>query len=403
MSAVSYEERFRVKRPGPGGLPAAAWPFFVATMLAAGIAAVAASLTQHGDIRWLDFVLLIVAGAVAQTLAIHTPANQVFHTGLAFTVAAALVLPPAAVVVVCIAQHLPEWLRQRYAWYIQTFNIANFSLSGLVAWGVRDAAARFGLDTGLPGTTGVAVTAATGLVFVLVNRLLLARMLKLARGHQLKATGLFDVDSFVTDLVLAAIGVGMALTLLIEPAAAPIAALPLILIHRGLVVPSLRALALKDHKTGLLNARGIEEAAREELTRARRFCRPMSLLMIDLDDLRGVNNRHGHLVGDAVLSAVADALQAELREYDLCARFGGDEFMVVLPEIGLEEARAVVDRIQTRIADSRVETSKGETVGFAVSIGAATRLDGDRSVDDLIGRADDVMYAAKREVSSRGA
>jgi diguanylate cyclase (GGDEF)-like protein len=396
VSTVAYAERLRNERARQGGLPQAARPFLISTVVVAAAAAFAASLAQPGPIRWIDFALLIVGGAVAQTLAVHTPRNQVFHTGLAFTVAAAVLLPPAALVAVCVGQHLPDWLRQRYPWYIQTFNMANFTFGALAAWAVRRAAGGLGLDTGLPGTTGVVMAASAAAVFVLVNHAMLARMLKLARGHARPATGLFAIDSLITDLVLGGIGVGVALALVEEPAAAPIAALPLILIHRVLVVPTLRALAVKDHKTGLLNTRGLEEAAGEELSRARRFSRPMSLLMVDVDDLRGLNNRHGHLVGDAALVAVADAFHAELREYDLCGRFGGDEFVVVFPEVGMGEALAAARRVESRVRDARLTGAKGESIAFTVSVGTATRLDGDRTLDDLIGRADAAMYEAKR-------
>jgi diguanylate cyclase (GGDEF)-like protein len=394
MSAVAYSASGGEERARPVGLPAAARPFFVLTCVAAAVAA-AASVTHTGHMRWLDFAVLVAAGALAQTLAVHTPRNQVFHTGLAFTVAAALLLPPAAIVVVCVCQHVPEWFRQRYPWYIQTFNIANFTLSGLVAWGVHHGLPRLGADSDPAGATGVVVAAAAAAAFVLVNHLTLARMLRAARGHAAAESRLFSVDSLLTDAVLGGVGVSVAVALATEPAAAVVVALPLILIHRAFALPGLRALALRDHKTGLLNTRGIEEAARAELDRATRFGRPMSLLMIDVDDLRGINNEHGHLVGDAAITAVADAFRAELREYDLCARFGGDEFVVVFPEAALDDALAAAARIQARVAATRVTTSRGDGVTFTVSIGAAARRDGDRNIDDLMHRADAEMYAAK--------
>jgi GAF domain-containing protein len=152
-------------------------------------------------------------------------------------------------------------------------------------------------------------------------------MLKLARGHSLESSGLFALDGVITDLVLAAIGVSIGLALATEPAAALVAALPLIVLHRAPAVPNLRAQALRDHKTGLLNARGIDERASEEFARARRFDWPLSLLMIDIDNLRSINNRYGHLAGDAVIVAVADGRRRAEASGDR-RRFDGERLPV---------------------------------------------------------------------------
>jgi diguanylate cyclase (GGDEF)-like protein len=388
------------ERPPRTALPVAARHYLFWTLAFAGAVGFAASWTHPGHVRWFDLAALLAGGALAQVFAVHMPANQIFHTGLAFTVAAALLLPPEALILVCVAQHIPEWVRQRHPWYIQSFNIANCTISGLAAWATFETAASFGVDRRI-GTPGVLAAVCAAGVYVLVSHTLLARMLRLARNHELKGTGLFMPDGLITDLVLAAIGVSTAIALTLEPAAAPVAALPLILIHRALAIPSLRAQALRDHKTGLLNTRGIAQAGRSELDRARRFDRPLSLLMLDVDDLRDINNRHGHLVGDAALIALTDALGAELRDFDLCARFGGDEFVVLLPETPPAEAHAAARRIHARLGECRLPTAGGESISFGVSIGAATRRPEDTTLDDLIARADAAMYEAKRAAGNR--
>ena len=252
-----------------------------------------------------------------------------------------MLLPPELVVVVCVVQHVPEWLRQRYPWFIQSFNIANAVLSGLAAWSVQAAVARNGAHVGASaGTAAVVVACAAATTYVLVNHALLARMLRLARGYDLSASGLFSLDGLITDFVVAAVGVGIAFALLHSWALAPVVALPLVLIQRALALPTLREQALTDHKTGLLNSRGIDQRARSEFARARRLGLSMSVLLCDVDDLRQINNRFGHLDGDAALTTVAAAFRNELRQYDLCARFGGDEFLVVLPETTEAEALA---------------------------------------------------------------
>jgi diguanylate cyclase (GGDEF)-like protein len=219
-------------------------------------------------------------------------------------------------------------------------------------------------------------------------------MLKLACGRSSGETALFTADALVTDIVVACIGIGLAFALRYDPALAVIAAMPILLIHRALVVPTLREQAYRDHKTGLLNARGLEDAAEHEFVRATRFDRPLSLLLCDVDDLRGINNRHGHLAGDAALEALADTFCAELRDYDLCGRFGGDEFVVILPETALDEALSIAVRVEEALASRTIHAGRNE-FRFSVSIGAAIHA-GDLSLSDLIARADAAMYDAKR-------
>jgi diguanylate cyclase (GGDEF)-like protein len=395
VSAAAYSERTRHGVP-TATLPETARTFLFGTIVAAVAAAVASSAASEAHVRWEVFSAVLVGGAIAQVFATHTPGNQVFHTGIAFSVAAALVLPPELVVVVCVLQHVPEWLRQRYPWFIQSFNIANVALSGLAAWSVRATFAHNGVHVGVSAVTSdVLVASCAAATFVLVNHALLARMLRLARGHDLSASGLFSLDGLIQDGVVAAVGVGIAFALLHSWALAVVVALPLVLIQRALALPTLREQAYTDHKTGLLNSRGIDQPARNEFARSRRLGHPLSVLVCDLDDLREINTRFGHLEGDAAIVAVASAFKAELRQYDLCARFGGDEFLVVLPETGEEEAVEVAGRIQTWLAANPLPTREGPlTVG--VSIGTAEIRDDETRIGDTIERADAAMYEKKR-------
>ena len=119
------------------------------------------------------------------------------------------------------------------------------------------------------------------------------------------------------------------------------------------------------------------------------------MLLCDVDDLRGINNRHGHLEGDAALAVVSAAFRAELRAYDLCARFGGDEFLVVLPETDEEEAVVVAERIQAWLAENPLPTSEG-MLAVGISIGVGTLQDGEPEIGTMLARADAAMYAEKR-------
>ena len=393
MSAVSYGERLR--RVSAVGLPAPARSFLYVTIAAAVGAAAVTTTVPLGDVRWGIFVTLLVGGAAAQLFASHTPGNQVFHTGTAFSVAAALVLPPELVVVVCTAQHVPEWLRQRYPWFIQSFNIANVVLSALAAWSMRTVFARNGVHvTAAATTSAVLVALAAAAAFVLVNHAMLARMLRLARGYNVTASGLFTVDSLIQDGVVGAVGVAIAFMLLNSWALAVVVALPLVLIQRALALPTLREQALTDHKTGLLNSRGIDQPARNEFARARRLGQALSVLVCDVDNLREINNTLGHLEGDAALAAVAAAFRAELRAYDIGARFGGDEFLVVLPETDEAEAVVVAGRIQAWLVANPISTGDGP-LEVGISIGVGSLQEGEQEIGTLLARADAAMYAEK--------
>jgi diguanylate cyclase (GGDEF)-like protein len=394
VSTSAYVAHLRRERAFAPQLSERARAFLLVVLVAAACAAGATAFAGLGTVSWPDFAVLLGAGALAQLFAAQTHSSQVFHTGLVFTVAAALVLPPQLVVAVVVGQHLPEWVRQRYPWYIQSFNIANFILGGLAAWAVRDGFADHGVGLTQRSAAGMAAALCAGAAFIAVNHLLLARMLGLARGHELGETGLFSIDGLVTDLALAATGVAVAFSLLHAPALLAAILLPLALIHRAVALPSLREQAIRDHKTGLLNSRGIDQPTRNEFARARRLGRSMSVLLCDIDDLRGINNRYGHLEGDAALVAVAAAFRAELRPYDLCARFGGDEFLVVLPETTEADAVSVAERIQAWLALHPISTREGKLV-VAVSIGAAS-LEDEMQIGEVMARADVAMYAAKR-------
>ena len=165
----------------------------------------------------------------------------------------------------------------------------------------------------------------------------------------------------------------------------------------------LEKLAITDSLTGLLNRRALTERLSAELDRARRYDLVLTLLMIDLDHFKSINDTHGHLVGDEVLRDVSGILQKEVRTVDIAARFGGEEFVVVLPETGEDGAITFAERVRVRIAERPVATGDGsEPLRITVSIGvAAFPSPGIDEVDDLIARADEALYRAKAEGRNR--
>jgi diguanylate cyclase (GGDEF)-like protein len=166
-------------------------------------------------------------------------------------------------------------------------------------------------------------------------------------------------------------------------------------------------LAVTDGLTGLYNKRFLLQTLRREISRARRHEHALSLLMADLDHFKQVNDRYGHTAGDRVLKQLAVLLQEQLRAHDLVARFGGEEFAVVLPETDLDGARRVAHKIREAV-EGHPFTDGDHLLGITISLGCALLHEIDREPEDLIHRADDRLYKAKaagrnRVVSGTGA
>jgi diguanylate cyclase (GGDEF)-like protein len=151
-------------------------------------------------------------------------------------------------------------------------------------------------------------------------------------------------------------------------------------------------LARKDALTGMSNVRFFIELASMEIGRARRYQHPFTLLYIDADNFKSINDRFGHNTGDALLRSMAEVMKGEIRATDVVARLGGDEFVILLPETGYEPAQRVICKVRQHLLDTMAE--EGWSVTF--SIGAVTFTTPPDSVQEMIKQADDLMYAAKR-------
>ena len=157
---------------------------------------------------------------------------------------------------------------------------------------------------------------------------------------------------------------------------------------------ALNDLAARDPLPGCANRRAFFDYAHQAMQRAATGRRPVSVLLADLDHFKRINDTWGHSVGDRALQAFADASQAGLRDHDLFARIGGEEFAILLPGLGLEAAVAVAERLRARTATLGVPTAS-ETIGFRVSIGVAEGRGGTGPIEDLLRAADHALYAAK--------
>jgi diguanylate cyclase (GGDEF)-like protein len=155
-------------------------------------------------------------------------------------------------------------------------------------------------------------------------------------------------------------------------------------------------LSVTDDLTRLYNSRYLNQVLRHETKRTSRSGRPLSLLFIDLDGFKAVNDTHGHLCGSRALVEAAALIRSSARETDVVARFGGDEFALVLPDTGAEGAYAVGERIRDRIAGHAFLAADRLDIRLTASVGLATLPDVANSSEELIHAADAAMYRVKR-------
>ncbi len=158
---------------------------------------------------------------------------------------------------------------------------------------------------------------------------------------------------------------------------------------------ALDQLAHTDMLTNLNNRRQFERLARSELARLQRHYEPMCLLMFDVDHFKDINDHYGHDVGDEVLKIISQTAQEEMRTQDLLARFGGEEFVALLPNTNLDEAKIAAERLRQHISESRVITSAGDVIEYTISIGICLVEPKVQDLHSLLKSADQALYLAK--------
>ncbi len=158
----------------------------------------------------------------------------------------------------------------------------------------------------------------------------------------------------------------------------------------------LKRLATTDPLTGIGNRRNLMDQGERELRRARRYASPLSLLMLDIDHFKRVNDTYGHAVGDQALKAMVNVCLKLLREIDVLCRFGGEEFVAILPETRIDGAVLVAERLRQAVGGLALPLPEGGTVSFTISIGVTAPRAEDGGLGNVLERADAALYAAKR-------
>ena len=351
---------------------------------------------QLNDLKPSDVGLLIVVGvlgALAQIFKVEgTTERSSYNISWVVYGFTFLVLGAPGLIFVILLSHIVEWAKHRYPWFIQSFNITQFAVSAMAAKFIGDGV-RSAVASPLADTLAVLASIAA---FTLVNHLMVGFVVQLARRQSFRESGVLDRLPLAIDFTLFGIGVTSALLWAINPFTVILAVVPLYLIYTTLRMPALQRQTQIDSKTGLFNSRYFTQALDNELARAERFERPLTVVMADLDLLRNINNSYGHLAGDACLVAVADILKTLVRDYDVVARFGGEEFAILLAETTPEQAHPRIEAIRAAIEAARINVSTSPLpLRVTMSFGIASRTRPHMAANDLIHLADLSVYQAK--------
>lgn len=355
--------------------------------------------------RWLLIIGLSVLHAESTArvermrLYLTTSAHVTMTSVWAFS--AVLTLPTSyAVSLVAVLFCFLSWQRSRQHTMIPHRDIFNGAVAVLAA--LLASAIHGWLLHHLPSMAGGGAHAIAAMVALVVyfgvNSVLVLTTIYLAIGPVPLRELLPDREEWALELGTMVLGLLFAQLLLNVAWLTPLVLLLMVLLQRSSLVAQLEVAAATDTKTGLLNASAWQELAQRELVRAQHLASPCALLLLDLDHFKRVNDTLGHLVGDAALRAIGEALKRELRGYDAVARFGGEEFVVFLNDLNLEEAVIVAERTLARVRGLMIagQGTDGPSLTLTASIGLASYPQHGQDLTDLLEAADLALYAAKR-------
>lgn len=350
-------------------------------------------LFQPGDL-WL-LVALTVVGCFSLLFKV-VGATDRSHYNISFLIYAfsLMLLGIPATMIVIVVSNLVEWAYRKYPWYIQCFNISSYLIAAELAGMVFLLLEPQG---GLGGAVSALVVVLAMAVYTIVNHLMIGLVIWTARGENFAQSGVFEWFSLMLDFSLMCMGAALAFIWKVNPLATILGLAPLYLMRSTLRVPALERKSNTDPKTGLFNAEYFRLALERELARTDRYDRPLTVVIGDLDLLRNINNTYGHLAGDVVLKGVADTLRRSFREMDVVARFGGEEFAVMMPEASPQDILARVEEIRHTIEAIPFEVSTSVTpIHATISFGIAGKAPMEHFLaNELLHNADLALYHAK--------
>ncbi|RSD25282.1 GGDEF domain-containing protein [Amycolatopsis eburnea] len=317
-----------------------------------------------------------------------------------------LLLPPPLATLVIVVSYAHSWVRvyqRRGVIHRKVFSGATVILAcfaaGAVLWAGTGHLAPY--VPHLDGFGGMTALLAAGLVYFGLNYVLVILAILMSNPGKPPRRAFGNPSDVLIVLAAVGVGCGIALVMTVRPWLLPVLMVTPVALHIGLLLPQFQAAARTDSKTALLAPEFWVQLARNELARAAELSSTAGVLMIDIDHFKAIDDGNGHLAGDEVLRAVAAAIQGAVRGGDYVGRFGGDEFVVLLPGTTSAEIVAIADRIRTAIA--RIEVAvpvirpgKPEVIaGLTASIGAAVYPETAKDYTILLQAADDALFEAK--------
>jgi len=348
----------------------------------------------------LILAILSVFAAITHTLKVEgATARSSYQISWIAYGASFVLLNPTETMIVLIIAHVAEWLWHRSPWYIALFNLTAFGIIAAISavtWQLISVnSSPFSAISALAYLTAAAA-------FTILNHLMVGLVIWLARGENLMRSGVFNILTLMIDFVSFGMGIASGLIWLVSPSAVIFILSPLYLIYTTLQVPSLQHQTRLEPKTGLYNARFFSETLVTELERADKFNRPLTVVMADVDLLRNVNNNYGHLAGDTVLVGIANTLSEFVRDYDIVARFGGEEFAILMPETTLAQALPLIEQLRDKVESANYDVSTSVTpLKLTMSFGVAEREFHGQTGEQIIHNADLAVYRSKSTTRNR--
>lgn len=384
---------------------------FVGFVLTTGILLTVWAFLQAPPTAWQWWPFVIFTGAALLAEIQRTEGHRnISHSALAvLEFVGLLLLHPAQWIVMVSIPLLFDWARARLTnssrlrqWYKQPFNISMTIIAGMASLAGTQFIRGGDPNPSVYASAMVLSIIGAAVLFVLANHLILRVVITLAQHLPLKEILALDPRVLFNDLMLLLLGYIVAILWALNPWLILLALSPLSLIYQALKIPELEHEAHTDGKTGLLNAQHFMEQATLELDRAVRQGQQGAVLMADLDFLRDINNSYGHLAGDTVLAGVGKVIGDTIRGGDLAGRFGGEEFAIVLTNVGGDEALHIAERLRKAVAAAEfmVTTSKAP-IKATMSLGVACFPHDATALLELLHQADVAVYHAKTEGRNR--
>ena len=406
----SVQRTMQVERStGPGGPSAAPWSSaglpsrfrlagYLLTVIAADVALAGWQLshTQPAPRQLLLFAAFLgcAAACVEATRRSGIPPTGTRELLSTWWLAAALLLPPAYVAAAPVAiAGLAHWRARQGPLYWRVFTAAALGLAGAASSYLFHLAQHTGHWPVRPLV--VAGAAACAGLFVLANAILVAIACRAARPGLPWLSAAWDTESLLVDLAGLCTGMLVTVACALNAVLLIVALPPVILLQRSLLHQKLRTEARTDPKTGLLNAVAWQREAEARIRRSRRAGAPAALLLVDIDHFKRVNDTYGHLAGDELLTATAHTLVQHVRACDVLGRFGGEEFVIVAPGAGEQDAFWMAERLREEVGAISVR-ARGELVTVTVSIGVAALGRDGYELFELLAAADAALYRAKK-------